>query len=40
MQNILEEAIIQTNRFIVEINIIRHVITPSISDTVFTIKDP
>ena len=38
MQNTLDEAIIQINKFIVEINITNHMITPFIADTVFTKK--
>ena len=38
MQNTLEEAIIQINKFIAEINITNQMITPLIADTVFTIK--
>ena len=38
MQNTLEEASIQINKFIAEINITNQMITPLIADTVFTIK--
>ena len=38
MQNTLEEAIIQINKFIVEIDMTDHMITPFIADTVFTKK--
>ena len=38
IQNTFEEAIIQINKFIVEINITNHMITPFIANTVFTKK--
>ena len=38
IQNTFEEAIIQINKFILEMNITNHMITPFIADTVFTEK--
>ena len=38
MQKSLEEAIIQINKFIIEINLTNKMITPFIADTVMTKK--